>query len=208
MLRTIVLGTLALCMLGAAVGADEVVLIATDSKSISPAGENWNDNRLRAYYSGRHVDGFVKFDFSSIPDDQVITSMVLTTYHEAGFGNPFDDPEVRIYRVADDSWSRGPTDPHPGLDEVLTPIHTGFPAGDLIPYDWDLDVDAADWSVDLLDDVLSLGMRNEKQEYSYVYWHGADANPAPPILTVNYIPEPATLGLLAVGLVAVMRRRR
>lgn len=166
--------------------ADVVVLTAIDSKSMAPSGQNWNDNNVRAYYGQGEVgyaDGFMKFDFSSIPNGAVINSMVLTTY---GFGNPYGNPEVRIYRVADDSWQRGPTDPYPGLDEGLTGLHTGFPVDALEPYDWDLDVGAADWSIDQTDDVLSLGMRNEKTSYSFVYWNGSDVAPAPPTLTVEY----------------------
>ncbi|MEW6252910.1 MAG: hypothetical protein AB1716_19915 [Planctomycetota bacterium] len=187
--------------------ADQVVLTATDSKCIQPGtNSNWNDNRFRAYWSGNWVDGFVKFDFTSIPDTAVITAMTLRTFHEEGFGNPYADPEVRLYRVAVDSWARGQQDPHPGLNEVLTPIHTGFPAGNLIPYDWPINVGAANWTQDLQDNVLSLGMRNEKLQYSYVYWHGSDVSPAPPKLTVDYVPEPAS-GLLIVALGALIRRR-
>ena len=112
--------------------------------------------------------------------------MTLRTYHEEGFGNPHEDPQVRLYRTADDSWARGQTDPHPGLDEQLTDIHSGFPAGDLVPWDWEIDVNAVDWSTDLADDTLSILMRNEKTEYSYVYWYGSDVSPAPPVLTVVF----------------------
>jgi len=170
--------------------ADEIELTAVDSKCISPSGGNWNDNRFRAYWSGQWVDGFVKFDFSAIPDGAAIEAMTLVTYHEEGFGNPLNDPEVRIYRVSVDNWSRGPTNPHPGMAEVLTPIHTGFPSGNLVPWEWELDVEAVNWEGDLGDDVLSLGMRNEKLSYSYVYWHGSDQNPAPPKLLVTFSTSP------------------
>jgi len=177
---------------GPALAQTTVTLTATDSKSINPAGSNWNDNRFRAYYSSGidYVDGFVKFDLSSIPDGASIVSMTLRAYHEAGFGNPFDNPEVQVYRVADDSWSRSnPADPHPGLNEVLTGIYTGFPSADLVPVDFILDVTAANWSVDLADDTLSLALRNMAGlvgRYSYVYFYGADAAPAPPELIVEY----------------------
>lgn len=165
-----------------------VTLMATDSKSINPAGSNWNDNRLRAYYNSSTgpVDGFVKFNLSSIPDTAAIVRMVLTTYHEEGFGNPWGDPQVRIYRVAVDTWARGQNDPYPGLNEVLTPTHSGFPSGNLISWDWDLDVNAANWSVDLVDNVLSLGMHNLNTVYSAVYWYGSDTLPAPPRLEIEY----------------------
>ncbi len=163
-----------------------VQLTAIDSKCISPGGNNWNDNRLRAYWSGDWVDGFVKFDFSSIPDGSQIISMSLRTFHEEGFGNPLNDPQVRLYRVANDSWARNQNNSHPGLNEVLTPVHNGFPFGNLVPWDWPIDVSAVNWSQDLADDRLSICMRNVQTSYSYVYWHGSDPNPAPPVLTVEY----------------------
>ncbi|MBL7008785.1 MAG: DNRLRE domain-containing protein [Planctomycetes bacterium] len=182
-----------LCLAAPLAAQTTVTLQATDTDCINPAGSNWVDNRLRAYWSSSilFVDGFMKFDLSSIPDGSAITSMKLTTYHEYGFGNPASNPEVQIYRVGNDAWSRSNSaDPHPGLNEVLTPVHAGaFPVADLVPYVWDLDVNAASWSGDLLDDTLSLAMRNvagNAGRYSYVYWYGSDASPAPPELEVTY----------------------
>ena len=198
-MRTTIPLALAALLAGPAVASDTTaVLTAIDSKTISDASNtNWNDNRLRAYWSNvsqGFVDGFCKFDFSSIPNDATITSMSLRTFHEQGFGNPANAPTVRLYRTDDDSWSRGAIDSHGGLNEVLTPIDPGpFPSGDQTPYDWPIDVAAVDWSTDLADDAFSLVMRNEngaQQIYSYVYWHGADTSPAPPQLTVRYTTGP------------------
>lgn len=173
--------------------ATTTVLTAIDSKTISSvSSDNWNDNRFRAYWNSASqgfVDGLVKFDLSSIPNSAVITGMTLRAYHEDGFGNPSSDPEVRAYRVNNDSWSRGATDNHPGIAEALTPIMTGFPTADLVPVDFVLDVSAASWAGDLLDDQLSLLLRNEAGSvgrYSYVYFYGSDASPAPPELIVEY----------------------
>lgn len=174
-----------------------ITLVAIDSKTISDVSHaNWNDNRFRAYWNSAaqgFVDGFVKFDLSSIPDGATITSMTLRAYHEEGFGNPRDNPEVRCYRVGDDSWIRGANDSHPGVDEPLTGIYTGFPTANLVPVDFLLDVNAADWSTDLLDDQLSLVLRNEAGSvgrYSYVYFYGSDASPAPPELIIEYSDGP------------------
>lgn len=174
------------------------VLTAVDGKCISDGSSvNWNDNRLRAYWnsvSQGAVDGFMRFDFSSIPDGAVITGLKLTTFHEAGFGNPSNGPVVRVHRVNSDTWSSTQTDAHPGLNEILTTPNPGpFPSADLVPVDWTLDVTAADWSQDLLDDSLSLALHNTNdvaQIYSYVYFYNAAPTPAPPTLTVCYTTGP------------------
>jgi len=203
-MRSIILSTLAAALVatvtagGARANETTVVLTATDTKTIASVSHtNWNDNRLRAYFSNAtqgFVDGFCKFDFSAIPAGAQISSMSLRTFHEAGFGNPSNSPIVRLYRTTDDGWSRGTTDNHNGVNEILTPIHPGpFPSADLTPYDWTIDVNAVDWSADLADDTFSLVMRNENGNqgiYSYVYWHGSDASPAPPQLTIRYSTGP------------------
>lgn len=192
-IKILAFAILTACALETAQAQTTVTLTAFDSKTISDANNtNWNDNRYRAYWNNStqgFVDGFAKFDLSSIPDTATITGMVLTTYHEFGFGNPFMDPEVRVYRSAGDSWSRGANDTHPGLNEALTPVTTGFPGADLVPVVWNLDVNAVSWSGDLADDTLTLALRNEAgavSRYSYVYFYGSDSSPAPPELEVTY----------------------
>ncbi|GAA5214648.1 hypothetical protein ACFSJ3_05355 [Corallincola platygyrae] len=207
-IRKLVAGA-ALLSLSSIANAGMLTVSAFDTGSMS-ATNSWNDDRLRAYYnqSTGHVDGFMKFDLSVFADDITIESMTLTTYHEEGFGNPYQDPEVSIYHVNDDSWSRGSS--HPGLNEQLTTAQTGFPGGDYIAYDWILDIDAFDWLADLSDDTLSLAMRNEKESYSYVYWHGSDNQMWAPTLTINYtsdVPAPAPLALLALGILGLVTRR-
>jgi len=175
-----------------------VTLTATDSKCISSLSqENWNDNRFRAYWGSPaqgFVDGLVKFDLSSIPDGSTIRSMTLRAYHEAGFGNPYDNPEVTVLRSSGDGWSRSQTDAHPGIAEVLTQPQTGFPSNDLVPVDFVLNVNAAFWEPDLADNVLTLVLRNvaggSGGRYSYVYFYGSDVLPAPPELTVTYTDGP------------------
>ncbi len=173
------------------------VLTAVDGKCITTSGQNFTDNRLRAYWGTGlgSVDGFVKFDLSSIPDGATITSLKLTTFHEQGFGNPSNGPVVSVHRVQSDAWSSSTTgDAHPGLAEKLTPSNPGpFPSADLVPVDWDLDVNAVNWSQDLADDLDALALHNDNAAqsiYSYVYFYNAAPNPAPPTLTVRYTTGP------------------
>jgi len=197
-----------------------VSLRATDTESQQEAGgSNFTDDRVRAYTaaSGAKISNLMKFDFSLIPDAAVITSMTLTTYHEAGFGNPYQDPIVKLYRTATDSWSRAnANDAWAGLNESLTGNISGFPSGSGTPFTWNLNVNAVNWATDLADDIFSLVMRNEKSTYSYVYWHGSDNQNLAPKLDIQYsmgaVPEPASLAMWglagSLGLVIARRRKR
>ena len=175
----------------------QVTLTAVESDSISPTGQNWNDNRFRAYWNSStdFVDGFVRFDTSAIPDSATITGMTLRVYHEALFGSPANGPSVICYRVDNDTWSRSNTsDPHPGLGAALTPNMSVFQTGSMAANDFVINTGAVSWSADLLDDAISLALRNDNGNlgiYSYVYFHGADASPAPPELIVDYTAGPA-----------------
>lgn len=190
----------------AAMPQTTITIPAHDSKCMNTTGSNWNDNRFRAYWSGDFVDGVAKFNLSGIPNGATITAMTLRAYHEFGFGNPHNDPEVKVWRSANDSWARNQSDPHPGLNEALTGIHTGFPSTDLTPVDFVLNVGAVNWAADLADDTLTLLLRNEAGHlgrYSYVYFYGSDASPAPPELIIEYTSGPTlTIANLTGGAVA------
>jgi hypothetical protein len=184
----------ALAMIVCASGRENVcaqtaVLTAVDSDSIRMiSNQNYADNNVRAYtpVSGDlsdKVDGFMKFDLSSIPDAATITSMRLVTYSMGLYASP----RVRVYRVSGDGWSRASTgDVHPGLDEVLTLEHTSFSSESGESHDWVLNVGATTWTGDLLDNTLSLALHNEQSSYSYTYWWGSDLPATAPVLLVNW----------------------
>jgi hypothetical protein len=207
--------------------ATTVTLKAVDSESITANNGNYDDNILRAgvWVTNPAIDGLIKFDLSTIPDSAAITSMALTTTYYFGV----HDPQVRIYRVADNSWSRSnPYDPFPQLAEPLSPIRDDFPGTDKVPYDWTLDANAVNWSSVLAGNFLSLAMKNEQAlqsyDYSYVFWYGSGGenlyDPSgqyAPTLTVSYsdspaVPEPTTVivwsVLAGVGITAASWRRR
>jgi len=201
------------CILTSVAQTAEVTIAAIDDDMISPLNDSNlpGNNRLPALIQPTPMgtiqyDGIVKFDLSAVPDDATITAMTLRTFHESLFGSPFDNPRVQIFRSSGDSWSNdNQTDLHPGLQEPLTDIHISFPLADRAPYDWSLDVEAADWSADLLDDTLTLVMSNVNTSYSYVNWYGSNPSGAPPTLTVEFrtVPEPATLILAIVAICSV-----
>ena len=162
-----------------------VVLTATDSKTISSASQNnWNDDNLRAYYINADqgsVDGFVKFDLSSIPHGSQVTGLTLHTFITTSWG----PPAVNVYRAASNAWSRGAQDPYPGLAEALMPAPlTNFPNG---AFDWPLDPSNTPWGAVLQSGVLSLSTHNTLTIYSTIYQYGA-GDPNGPTLTVTFTP--------------------
>jgi hypothetical protein len=176
---------LAITLLAApAAVAETVTLTATDSKSIGVTGINVDDNILRAYYDSqvliRAVDGFVKFDLSSIPDGVTITAATLRTYVTSVVGAP----AVSIYRAASNTWSRGADNSYPGLGDLLSAApQTSFSLGAM---DWPLAVGPLNSSTLLSDNVLSLVTHNTVEADSYLYQDGSDPSGHPPTLTLTY----------------------
>ena len=98
------------------VRADVMTLSASDTASVSMQSgkDTWNDNMVRAYYYDYHIDGFMKFDLTAIPDNATINQLTLGlhVYYDYGgrtFDSPYGDPQVRVYRSAYDAWHRGGT---------------------------------------------------------------------------------------------------
>lgn len=205
----------------------DLYAIDTASPRLASSTDANADNRLRAYNSLTQIDGWIRFDLSSIVDTATISSIELTLFSEGAFGTPFGNPTVQVFRSSYDSWSRGDTGFPSVLDEVLTGIDNGpFPSAHHDPYTFVLDGSAVDWSADLLDNTLSLIIRNDAAS-SWTYWFGSDPVTASgsandsgtvlayrPTLTVTYdlapIPLPASVSLMLLGLagLAGLRTRK
>jgi len=162
------------------------ILNPIDSVSTNYAS-NWADNRHRAYFntSTSNIDGYLLFDFSSIPDNAKIVSMTLRCYLENAYGSPKSGPVVDIHHCNYDGWTRStalPTSFSLGaklVDDISFISYTPT-------FDFTLDVSAHNWSIDLADNELCLGFRNDVNYYSYVYFFGAYGSPTgqAPELTV------------------------
>lgn len=167
---------------------DEVYVISPfESVSISQSS-TWQDNRHRAYWSSslNNVNGFLLFDVSQIPDNSIIVSMILRCYLENAFGSPSSNPVVDIYWSDDDNWTRSTAvSGGMSLNDLLV---DNIPFSSYIPqYDFTLNVAAHNWSIDLLDNRICLGFKNDVTYYSYVYFFGAYGSPIgpPPELTIT-----------------------
>lgn len=204
--------------LASAANAATIDLYVTDTASPwdYSGTDTQNDNRLRAYTgsTGNYIDGWMKFDLSGLANNISITAMTLNLYAEGRFGAPHGSPQLQIFRSSFDAWTRGGSGFTTALDETLTAVDPGpFPGIAGTPYSFGLDVNAVNWAADLLDDTLSLVMRNQNTDYSYMYWFGSDQGNFRPTLSIEYqtssVPLPAGLPLMLGGLavLGLVRRR-
>jgi hypothetical protein len=173
---------------GRAVVARGTYVISPFESVSMTSSEIWRDNRHRAYLSSEyeHLDGFLLFDVSEIPDTETISSMTLRCYLEDRFGSPNSNPIVDVYYSTDDGWDRGTVAAGALSLDVLLLDDVPFTSY-VEYYDFNLNVSAHDWSADLLDDQICIGFRNDAANPSYVYFFGAYGDPEgpPPELTIE-----------------------
>ena len=138
---------------GAIINLTDDVYVITPFESVSiSTGSTWQDNRHRAYWTDGigNINGFLLFDVTNIPDNSLILNMTLRCYLENAFGSPSNNPVVDIYWSDDDNWTRTTAQPNGmSLNDLLI---NDVPFSNYVySYDFDLDVLAHDWSVDLQD---------------------------------------------------------
>jgi len=176
----------------------------TPFESVSiDSSSTWQDNRHRAYWNGRNVNGFLLFDVTQIPDTETITKMTLRCYLENAFGSPSSNPVVDVYYSADDGWTR--TSVTGGSLSLDTLLADNIPFTTYITsYDFELNVAAHDWSTDLADNQICIGFTNDVSYYSYVYFFGAYGSPTgpPPELIIETGPGGFNLAVSPDPLVA------
>jgi hypothetical protein len=161
--------------------------------------QTWQDNRLRAYFDTniRHLNGFLLFDVTQIPDDDEIVSMTLRCYLENAFGSPYLNPVVDVYYSGDDNWTRMSAVPGSLSLDVLLADNVPFNSY-VNSYDFTLNVGAHNWAEDLQDNRICLALKNDVNYYSYVYFYGAYGSPTgpPPQLIINTLsPVPPNLDI-------------
>jgi len=212
-------GQLSAGLLIAAVGvlpatADELIFYPTDDAMIDEYAPNWNTGD-KTYMTIRNTgngpwekSGVLRFDISSIPPGTPIPSATLNLYYYSWGDNYPGGRPLRCRRITSDwdedsvTWNTRPTWASEITDQVNEPGS----------YQW------MEW--DVTDDVQAF-VNGDEVDFGWVirdetYWGGANIprtsfhskeyNELIPYLEV--VPEPGTLGLLLLGSLVILSRRR
>lgn len=166
---------------------------ASESVSVNyrPGGAEYRDNNVRAYNnptgncgggSPCDITGWLGFDMSSIADTEAIGGITLRLNTDTVSGAP----SVRVQYSAGNDWQRSTVTqadlPRSNL-QVAAPMTLG--PGDVGAFtSFPVDVASQDFSADLVDDWLTLGVDNNNLAYTYAYFSGADAGPSVPSIDV------------------------
>lgn len=156
-----------------------------------PNGTIYNDDNTRAYSNPTgncggttpcDITGWYGFDTTSIPDSAVIVSMTLRAYMTTLVGAP----TLQVYSSTGNNWTRAAATPAslPRTTAVSAVFSPTSGVNSFVPFS--IDVGAQDWSPDLVDNWISLGLDNTNLAYTYSYFAGSDtANRA--TLQIDYL---------------------
>ena len=137
--------------------------------------EKWNDNWVRAYFSpggsgNFDIVGLVGFDLSKIPDSAIIKEIGLDLHYKLNTTIQGTPITVIQYSTAN-NWTRSSSSVETiPLTQIVSSTTSRFPKNEVSTFQ--IDVGARDWSTDLADDWITLGIDNIVEEYTYVYFEG------------------------------------
>jgi len=167
-------------------GPVDVILPAVTNQTVDYDGVlGIAPNRIAAYWSnGTDTVGWVLFDLAQVADLVHLDQMTFILHGENLFGSPQNNPETVILRSPDDAWDRNNADKYTiSIGEEISPVVTT----QFDPTTWnefDLDPGLWDWSGDVQDGFLTVGIDNILVTYSYVYFLGIDDPQTAPQLRV------------------------
>ena len=170
-----------------------ITMTASDHVGFRNA-QKYTDNRFRAYTAsgGDDIVTWARFDVPAdvLSSRVIVQSMTLTLTHEARFNSPNNNPSMELVYSAHDGWNRGSvTDTQLQVEKVVSGSYTTFPTT-ATPVDFAVDTTAHDWSAEFNTPQISLGVRENTNEYRYVYFFGSDARATAPVLTAEVLVCP------------------
>lgn len=180
----------------------------------TPHGSNSYIQTWTGYAGGQRGRSYLKFPMSGLPARSEVASLTLHLYQYSAGGFV---PQVNLYHVANDSWAEGGltwnNQPYPNpnpVDQLVDQQNIGNELGwkhfDLLANGiWDYDADVADGHLSLL---LRSNEGGDEQHTFYSLQEDVEPGDYRPYLELTLVPEPATLGLLSIGGLAVISRRR
>jgi hypothetical protein len=138
------------------------------------SGATWQDDRVRAYVeSPGDITGWVGFDLSVIPVRAHVLSLDFILHHQVGYSNPYGGPITAVEYSSAWQWTRtSATQANLPRTALVSGKTSTFAVGDF--NDFSVEVTLHDWSTDLSNRWLTLGVTNLMQSYSYVYFDGTD----------------------------------
>lgn len=161
-----------------------------------------------AYMAGQRGRSYIKFSLSGMPDLSMVASATLYLYQYDAGG--FVDT-VNIHHVADDwtqdtiTWDTRPL-PNPGDADRVAGNDIGYDAGWV---SWDLLASGVwDYNSDLSNGYVSFLIKSSERGDERHIFYSSDAASLHPYIEIVVIPEPATVCLLGMGGLSVLKRRK
>lgn len=162
-------------------------------------------------YTSNYRFGALKFDLSQLPAGEVVSAK-LRFYANSSESAP------SIYYSHDDSWTQNSVSYHANPSNDIT-LFSNYPYWTNITDQWvEIPLSLLEWdaSADLTDGAATMkfypygneytGYQNTSSFRSMEYGSGEFAPQL--VVTVLPVPEPATLSLLGIAGLAILRRRR
>lgn len=147
---------------------------------------------------------FLKFEVSSLEGKTILSAefgIYLNAFSE------YSTPSMQLSHISDDTWSQNSItwNNSQSLAAGASAIGTDEMADTLRYYVWNVFPDWVDG--DITDGHVSYMLTVGREEFNnYAYFNSSENSANQPFLRIEFIPEPSTFCLLALGTLAIRKR--